>query len=361
MNTETPFVNEWMNDSLPKTARELLDYRPPAPLSTPVHTSYDTAVAKDVEQWPSDVVGERPLLTFTNVRIFELVARLGSFSRAAEELGVSQPYISAQTAALETKLGIELFRRVGRRTYMTEAGRLLHTHAVRILAEMMEAERALMEVRGDVAGPLSIAATSTPVSYLIPRCLERFLANHPRVSVSLKIFGSPEVERAVIEGRCDLGALVSQPVSSGLIVDDLGRDELVVVVGRKHPFAGRAEITVDDLVGQPFISREPSSGTRRYIEARLQEIGKTLHCGPELNSNEAIKALVASNIGISILSEHSVTPELETGRLVAVRIQGLPLVRSLSLICCAESKLTPVARAMRAALVAEARATPGAG
>ncbi len=237
---------------------------------------------------------------------------------------------------------------------MTEAGRLLHTHAVRILAGMMDAERALIEVRGDVAGPLSIAATATPVSYLIPRCLERFLVAHPRVSVNLKIFGSPEVERAVIEGRCDLGALVSQPVSSGLTVDDLGKDELVVVVGCKHPFAGRAEIAVDELVAQPFISREPSSGTRRYIESRLQEIGRTLHYGPELNSNEAIKVLVASNIGISILSEHNVRLELETGDLVAVRIQGLRLVRSLSLISYAASKLTPAARAMRAALIAEA-------
>jgi LysR family transcriptional regulator, low CO2-responsive transcriptional regulator len=318
-------------------------------------------VANDTKNPPSPAARESAFLTFANVRIFESVARHGSFSRAAEELRVSQPYVSAQTAALEAKLGIELFRRVGRRAHMTEAGRLLHTHALRILSEMMDAERALIEVRGDVAGPLSIAATSTPVSYLLPKCLERFLSDHPRVSVSLKIFGSPEVERAVIEGHCDLGILVSQPVSSGLVVDDLGRDELVVVVGCKHPFAGRAEITVDELVEQPFISREPSSGTRRFIEARLQEIGQTLHYGPELNSNEAIKALVASNIGLSILSEHSVRLELETGRLVAVRIQGLSLVRRLSLISCTESKLTPAARAMRAALIAETTTGPAAG
>lgn len=311
-------------------------------------------MTKGAEQKLSTNLKTGPSLTFTNIRIFESIARLESFSRAAEELRVSQPYVSAQTAALETKLGIELFRRVGRRAYLTEAGRLLHTHAVRILAEMMDAERALVEVRGDVAGPLSIAATATPASYLIPRCLERFLADHPRVSVSLKIFGSPEVERAVIEGHCDLGALVSQPVSSGFTVDDLGKDELVVVVGRKHPFAGRKEITVDELVTQTFISREPSSGTRRYVEARLQEAGRTLRYGPELNSNEAIKALVASHIGISILSEHNVRLELETGDLAAVRVQGLPLVRSLSLICCAASKLTPAARAMRVALIAEA-------
>lgn len=327
----------------------------------PVHASYDKTVGKELTKRPLAASGGGPFLTFTNVRVFESVARLESFSRAAEELRVSQPYVSAQTAALETKLGIDLFRRVGRRAYLTEAGRLLHTHAVRILAGIVEAERALIEVRGDVTGPLSIAATATPVSYLIPRCLERFLIAHPHVSVSLKIFGSPEVERAVIEGRCDLGALVSQPVSSGFIVDDLGRDELVVVVGRKHPFVGRGEITVDELVGQPFISREPSSGTRRYIEGRLQEIGRTLHYGPELNSNEAIKALVASNIGISILSEHNVRLELETGDLVGVRIQGLPLVRRLSLISCAKSKLTPAARAMRAALVAEAMAVPKLG
>lgn len=306
------------------------------------------------------IVGESPFLTFTNVRVFESVVRHESFSRAAEELRVSQPYVSAQIAGLETKLGIELFRRVGRRAYVTEAGRLLRTHAVRILNELADAERALVEVRGVVAGPLSMASTSTPANYLIPRCLEKFLADHPNVSVSLKIFGSPDVELAVIEGRCDLGVMVSQPVSAGFIVDDLGTDQLVVVVGCKHPFAGKAEISVDELVEQTFISREPTSGTRRFVEARLREIGRTLHYGPELNSNEAIKALVASNIGISILSEHAIQPELQIRRLVAVKIYGLALVRSLSLISCAESKLSPAARAMRAVFIAETTAGPHA-
>src|SRR5260370_35662681 len=97
-------------------------------------------------------------------------------------------------------------------------------HAVRILNELADAERTLVEVRGVVAGPLSIAATSTPASYLIPRCLAKFLADHPHVSVSLKIFGSPDVELAGIEGRSDLGVMESQPVSDGFIVDDLGTD-----------------------------------------------------------------------------------------------------------------------------------------
>jgi len=320
----------------------------------------DDKTVADRKDRVSTIVGESPFLTFTNVRIFESVVRHQSFSRAAEELRVSQPYVSAQIAGLETKLGIELFRRVGRRAYVTEAGRLLRTHAVRILSELADAERALVEVRGVVAGPLSIAATSTPASYLIPRCLEKFLSDHPHVSVSLKIFGSPDVELAVIEGRSDLGVMVSRPVATGFLVDDLGTDQLVVVVGCKHPFAGKAEITVDELVEQPFISREPTSGTRRFIEARLQEIGRTLHYGPELNSNEAIKALVASNIGISILSERAVRPELQIGCLVAVRIHGLPLVRSLSLISCAESKPSPAARAMRAVFIAETTLGPRA-
>jgi len=305
----------------------------------------------------SAILGESPFLTFTNVRIFESVVRHESFSRAAEELRVSQPYISAQIAGLETKLGIELFRCVGRRVYVTEAGRMLCAHAVRILNELADAERALVEVRGVFTGPLSIAATSTPVSYLIPRCLERFLADHPYVSVRLKIFGSPDVELAVIEGCCELGVLVSQPVATSFIVDDLGSDHLVVIVGAKHPFASKAEISVEELVEQQFISREPTSGTRRFIEARLHGIGRKLHYGPQVNSNEAIKALVASNIGISILSEQAIRPELQTGRLVAVRIHGLPLVRSLSLISCVGSKLSPAAQAMRAVFIAET--TPG--
>lgn len=314
-------------------------------------------VADSRKERVSTTIGESPFLTFTNVRIFESVVRHESFSRAAEELGVSQPYISAQIAGLETKLGIELFRRVGRRAYLTEAGRLLRTHAVRILNDLADAERALVEVRGVVAGHLSIAATSTSASYLIPRCLEIFLGHHPNVSVDLKLFGSPDVELAVIEGRSELGVLVSQPVATGFTVDDLGPDELVVIVGPKHPFAGRADISIDELVEQQFISREPTSGTRRFIEARLHGIGRTLRYGPQVNSNEAIKALVASNIGVSILSEQAIRPELQIGRLVAMRIHGLLLARSLNLISCAGSKLSAAARAMRAVFIAET--TPG--
>ncbi len=320
----------------------------------------DNTVADNRKEKVAAIAGDSPFLTFTNVRIFESVVRHESFSRAAEELHVSQPYISAQIAGLETKLGIELFRRVGRRAYVTEAGRLLQTHAIRILNELAEAERALVEVRGVVTGPLSIAATSTPASYLIPRCLEKFLVDHPHVSVSLKIFGSPDVELAVIEGRSDLGVMVSRPVSDGFIVDDLGTDQLVVVAGCKHPFAGKADISVDELVEQTFISREPTSGTRRFIETRLRETGRALRYGPELNSNEAIKALVAANIGISILSEHAVRPDVQIGRLVAVRIRGLTLVRGLSLISCVGSKLSPAARAMRAVFVAETTMGPRA-
>jgi DNA-binding transcriptional LysR family regulator len=329
-----------------------------APVTLPANATMpdDKTVSDNRKERVSAIIGESTFLTFTNVRIFESVVRHESFSRAAEDLHVSQPYVSAQIAGLETKLGIELFRRAGRRAYVTEAGRLLCSHAVRILNELADAERALVEVRGVVAGPLSIAATSTPASYLIPRCLEKFLADHPHVSVSLKIFGSPDVELALIEGRCDLGVMVSRPVGTGFIVDDLGTDRLVVVVGCKHSFAGKGEISLDELVEQSFISREPTSGTRRFIEARLREAGRTLHYGPELNSNEAIKALVAFNIGISILSEHAVWPELQIGRLVAVRIHGMPLVRSLSLISCAESKLSPAARAMRAVFIAETTA-----
>lgn len=315
------------------------------------------ALADSRKERVSTTIGESPFLTFTNVRIFESVVRHESFSRAAEELGVSQPYISAQIAGLETKLGIELFRRVGRRAYMTEAGRLLRTHAVRILNDLADAERALVEVRGVVAGHLSIAATSTSASYLIPQCLERFLSYHPHVSVELKIFGSPDVELAVMEGRSELGVLVSQPVATGFIVDELGPDELVVIVGPKHPFAGRSDISVEELVEQQFISREPSSGTRRFIEARLNEIGRTLRYGPQVNSNEAIKALVACNIGISILSEQAVRSEVQIGRIVAMKVHGLPLARSLSLISCAGSQLSAAARAMRAVFIAET--TPG--
>ena len=297
-----------------------------------------------------------PALTLANVRVFEALARLASFSRAAEALGVSQPYVSAQIAALEARVGVQLFRRAGRRAYLTESGRLLHAHAVRIIATFEDAERSLADARGVVAGPLSIATTATPAACLLPGCLERFLAAYPGVSVSLRIFGSPDVERAVLEGRCDLGVLVSEPVAGGFTVEAVGTDELVVVVSRRHPLAGRGEVTPEELARERFLSREPSSGTRRFVESCFGKIGVHLQYGLELNNNEAIKALVASNLGVSILSRQTVRFELLAGNLAALRVKGLRLVRTLNLITCAVAQLGPAARAVRAVMVAEAAA-----
>lgn len=295
-------------------------------------------------------------LTFANIRVFEALARHESFSRAAEELHVSQPYVSAQISSLEARLGVQLFRRTGRRAYLSEPGRLLQKHAVAIIHEFAEAERAMSEVRGAIGGTLSISATATPAAFLLPDCLERFLASYPDVSINLKVFGSPEVERSVREGRADLGVLVSLPSSSGFVVDEVGQDELVVVLNPAHPLAGHSEILPEQLANERFIVREPSSGTRRFLEARLRTMDVELNYGPELNSNEAIKAMVASNLGISILSLHAVRLELLAKNLTAVRVKGLPLVRTLNLISCEGAKPTPGACALRAVMLANYRA-----
>jgi DNA-binding transcriptional LysR family regulator len=170
--------------------------------------------------------------------------------------------------------------------------------------------------------------------------------------VSLRIFGSPEVERAVLEGRCDLGVLVSEPVTDGFTVDAVGTDELVVVVSRRHRLAGRGEVAAEELARERFLIREPSSGTRRFIEACFGQIGVQLQYGLELNNNEAIKALVASNLGVSILSRQTVHFELMAGNLAALRVKGLRLVRTLNLIACAGAQLGPAARAVRAVMLA---------
>lgn len=299
------------------------------------------------------------VLSFANIRIFDALARHASFSRAAEQLGVSQPYVSAHIASLEARIGVQLFRRVGRRAYLTEAGRMFQERAVRILAEVEEAEHCLADARGVVAGPLSIAATATPAACIVPSCLERFLASYPSVSVTLRIFGSPDVERSVLEGRSDLGVLVSEPEASGFTVEPVGRDELVVVVSPRHPLAGRSEVAPQHVARERFIIREPSSGTRRFIEARFGEIGVHLNYGLELNNNEAIKALVASNLGVSILSQEAVRFELLAGHLVALRVSGLPLVRTLNLVTAAAVELGPAARALRAVMLAAAHDSSG--
>ena len=292
------------------------------------------------------------VLTFANVRTFESVARHNGFSRAADELGVSQPYVSAQIAELEQKLDLILFRRVGRRVYLTDAGNRLYGHAKSLLAQVALAEESMTELRRSVRGRLECATTVIPAQHILPPFLEQLVETHPGLQVVLHVSGSREVEASVLSGRVELGLTLSETIPDDLVGTIIGYDDLRVIVGPTHRCASREAIAPQDLAAETIIVREPASGTRILVESMFARLGLTMRYGPELNNNEVIKSLVAAGVGVAILSSRAVTEDLREGRLRALTLDGVDLSRPIRLVVRKGQALTHAAETFRAALLA---------
>jgi len=291
-------------------------------------------------------------LTLSGLRIFESVARHSSFSRAAEELDVSQPYVSTQIHELESRLRTILFRRVGRRVYLTESGVLLNHHANELLQRIAGTEREIAELRKAIVGRLDLATVVIAAEHVLTHALGEFRARCPEVTLNLQVHNSKEVEEAVADGRYELGITLSHSPSNDLEIEKFGMDELVVVVSKRHHLAVEATIKPEALSNEPFLVREPTSGTRLFIESKFSEIGVPLAYSLELNNNQVIKALVEANLGIAILSWRTVQAEVATERLSALKVSGLSLERPLALVSRKKHTLSPPASAFRSILLA---------
>ena len=294
-------------------------------------------------------------LTLTNLRVLLSAGHHGSFSRAAEELNVTQPYVSGQIAALESRLGTSLFRRVGRRVYLTDAGRALLSYAERILETVQQAERAVDEIRGLTKGSVAVAASSTPSRHLVPELIGRFLEIHPGVSVSLSVGNNSFVEKTVIQGRADVGIVASEPADPAKFeVHSLAGDEILLVVSPQHEWARRADVSFRDVAEERLIWREKGSGTRKRLEREFQDAGVSPLHVLEVGSIDALKSMVAAGSGVSFVSSNAVAEELRSGALVAVPIREKRLPRTWCLLILANGTLAPAAAAMKEFLLANA-------
>jgi LysR family transcriptional regulator, low CO2-responsive transcriptional regulator len=291
-------------------------------------------------------------LTIAGLRIFESVARLASFSRAAEELRVSQPYVSNQVHELEARLRVTLFRRVGRRVYLTESGLLLNRHANELLQRVAAIEREIAELREVVVGRLDLATVVIAAEHVLPPALGEFRMQYPEVALNLQVYNSKQVEEAVAEGRYEIGITLSHSLPDNLTVENLGVDELVVVVGKRHRLAGETSVDPKALSGETILVREPNSGTRRFVESKFSEIGVRLVHGLELNNNQVIKALVEANLGVAILSARTVEAEVFSQRLSSLKVNGIALERPLTLVSRKNHIFSHPAAAFRSVLLA---------
>ena len=271
-----------------------------------------------------------------------------SFSRAAKQLGLSQPTASEHIKTLEEELGTRLFDRLGRRVQPTKAGEILHQYAKKMLDAREGARAAIEDYLGIISGQLEIGASTIPGGYLLPRLLGEFKMMHPETSVTINIYDSRKVIEGVQEGIVQIGITGAKLSGNQLVYKLFAEDELVLAVPPGHPFAGRKKIHARDLKGVKMIMREEGSGTRLVAEIRLHELGFDVEAGQVaavLGNSQAVRNALKSGAGVSIISELAVQEDFESGGLRRVEIEGFTCTREFYSVIHKARTLTPLARA----------------
>lgn len=269
-------------------------------------------------------------LTLRQLRTFCTVARLLSYTRAAEELDCQQPTVSALVAELERITRLKLLEQWGRHVALTDEGRELYAHAQKIVATLDEAWQVLAELREGIAvesGPLRIAADTTVGTYVLPALLADFRRWRPTSALQLRIANRLEVRASLLSGEVDLVIAGRPPAIVGLQIIPFLTNPLVVVAASTHELARQQQIPLARLAEETFLLREEGSGTRAAIEELFEVAGLPLKIGMVFGHIEAIKQAVAAGLGVSVLSEVAVRRELRSHKLAILQVENFPLLR----------------------------------
>jgi DNA-binding transcriptional LysR family regulator len=285
-------------------------------------------------------------LTLRQFRVFDAVARHLSFSRAAEELHLSQPAVSMQVRGIEAILGLPLTEQLGKKIYLTEAGREVLHASQAITARLDDLQANLAQLRGTDSGRLNLAVTST-VNAVATDILVRFRGGHPGVSVHLDVANRAEVLGLLAANRTDLAIMGQVPDGLGLAAIRFMDNPLVVIAPPDHPLVGKKKISVGKLAAESFLVREAGSGTRGAMERFFAARGLEIRSSMEMSSNEAIKLAVQAGLGLGILSLQTLEMERALKRLAVLDVEGFPIMRHWYIVHRADKRLSPAAQAFK--------------
>ena len=292
-------------------------------------------------------------ITLRQLKVFEAVARHLSFSRAAEELHLTQPAVSMQVKQLEEQAGLPLTEMVGKKVFLTGAGEEVARHARRIAQQLREANEALDAIKGVRGGRLSIGVVST-AKYFAPRLLAEFRKRHPGIELNLAVHNREIIVRQLADNEIDLAIMGQPPQEFATVAEGFADHPLVIIAPPDHPLAKEKKIAPAQLDQETFLIRESGSGTRGTMERYFADAGVAPRQFIEMVGNETIKQAVMAGLGLSFISAHTVSLECEVGRLVKLTVAGTPVVRRWFVVHRAEKELLPVANTFREFLLAEA-------
>ena len=268
------------------------------------------------------------------LQVFHTVARLLSFTKAADSLHMTQPAVTFQVRQLEEYFNTRLFDRTHNKISLTDVGEIVFVYSEQILGLYREMDNDIRALTGEIIGVLVIGASTTVAEYMLPRLLGEFQELFPDVKLRLRVSNSLGIVHMIENNDIDVGIVESPVGNKSLSVEACWQDNLVVIVSPDHPLASEESVHVNELKKYPFVSREEGSGTRSVLCDYLEENDMTindLNLSMEFGSPEAIKNAVESGLGISVVSETTLVKELKLNTLKAVKIDP-PLHRPFSLV-----------------------------
>lgn len=279
--------------------------------------------------------------TLHQLKVFEAAARHGSFTRAAEELFLTQPTVSMQIKQLTKSVGLPLFEQVGKRLYLTEAGRELFATCRQIFDTIAQFEMKVADLKGLKQGQLRLAVITT-AKYFIPRLLGPFCQLYPGIDIALQVTNHEGILERMNGNMDDLYIMSQVPEHLDINCQPFLENPLVVLAPVHHPLAHEKNIPIQRLADEPFIMREPGSGTRRAVQKLFDDHGVVVKVKLELGSNEAIKQAIAGGLGISVLSRHTLITEGQD--LTILDVEHFPIQRNWYMVYPSGKQLSIVAR-----------------
>ncbi|HIE54834.1 MAG TPA: LysR family transcriptional regulator [Chromatiaceae bacterium] len=265
-------------------------------------------------------------LTLQQLRLFEAVSRNNSFTRAAEELHLTQPAVSIQIKRLESHVGLPLFEKVGKKLYPTPAGQAVYQTSREILRSIAALEQSLHDLKGSVRGALRLSVVTT-AKYFLPHLIGQFLRLYPEVDPSLKFTNRARIMDRLLNNEDDFVIMGQIPPGKGLVAHPFLENVIVPVAAPDHPLAAKKRLPLEELVSARVLAREEGSGTRIAFEKLLEAKNLTVEPYMELGSAEAIKQGVMAGLGVAIISLHALQLEISTQKLVILDVEGFPIKR----------------------------------
>ena len=293
--------------------------------------------------------------TLRQLKVFEAVARNLSFSRAAEELHLTQPAVSSQVKKLEEHAGLPLFEQLGKKIHLTPAGQEMLQSGRVIIQQFHEIELAMTQFKGVSGGKLNVTVISAG-DYFFPRLLVDFARRHSGVTLNFGVCNREELLGQLADNLTDLAIMVRPPLDMDTVNEPFAPHPYVIVAAADHPLAGRRRIPVSRLAREPFVVREKGSDTWNSMQEGFGAHLAQLDIAMAIKSTETIKQAVMAGMGVSFLSAHTISRELRSGSLATLDVQGFPLMLNWYVVHRRHKRLPPVAQAFKRFLLDEGAA-----